>query len=108
MRDDEVIASVQRHEWWLVRLGNDLLWARLTVSVSGIASVLDSDGQLLRYDSEDTARAALMDAEYFSFEGLGEEDALSFGLRLEDIKPPRGESDETLLRHMIVKLAEND
>jgi len=106
MSDSDLISTVDRQEWWLVRLGNDLLWARLTVSISGIAEVLDSDGQLLRYDSEDTARAALMDADYRAFEGLDEDDAQGFGLPLEDLRPPRGESPEVLLRHMIVRLPE--
>ena len=51
-------------EWWLATLGRTVVWARLRVREAGTAEVLDSDGNTLSYDSEDSARAALLDAEF--------------------------------------------
>src|SRR5690606_23698521 len=51
-------------QWWLASLGTTLVWARLRVRPAGTAEVLDSDGNTLSYDSEDTARAQLFDAEF--------------------------------------------
>ena len=62
-----------RTEWWLATLGRTLVWARLRVLDAGTAEVFDSDGNTLAYDSEDTARAALMDAEFVAFDGLDED-----------------------------------
>lgn len=82
--------------WWLATLGRTVIWARLRVREAGTAEVFDSDGNTLAYDSEDTARAALMDAEFVAFEGLDEEDALERGFSLDEIAPPRAENDEAL------------
>ena len=100
----EPISTLERQEWWLVRLGDELLWARLSVLMSGIAEVLDSDGQQLRYDSEDSARAALMDADYRLLEGLDADDAAALGVELDTLAPPSGDDPESLRPHMIVKL----
>ena len=51
-----------RDEWWLATLGRTVVWARLRLLEAGTAEVFDSDGATLPYYSEDTARAALMDA----------------------------------------------
>src|SRR3546814_10755365 len=68
-----------------------------------ISEVFDSDGNTLAYDSEDTARAMLMDAEFVSFDGLDEEDALERGFSLAELTPPTG-SDDTLRPRMVQKL----
>ena len=52
-----------REQWWLATLGRTVVWARLRVLEAGTAEVFDSDGNTLPFESEDTARAALMDAE---------------------------------------------
>lgn len=96
--------NIKRHEWWLATLGRTIIWARLGVRDAGTAEVLDSDGNTLGYDSEDTARAALMDAEFSAFDGLDENDALERGLSLEDIVPPQGDSDEALRPQMVQQL----
>ncbi|MEE7561186.1 hypothetical protein HH299_16925, partial [Xanthomonas sp. Kuri4-2] len=44
-------------QWWLASLGRLLIWARLRIKDAGPADVLDSDGNTLAYDSEDSARA---------------------------------------------------
>ncbi len=96
--------NISCHEWWLATLGRTLIWARLGVRDAGTAEVLDSDGNTLGYDSEDTARAALMDAEFVAFDGLDEEDALMRGFSLHDVAPPQGGSDEALRPQMVRQL----
>lgn len=88
-------------EWWLATLGRTLVWARLRVRDAGTAEVFDSDGNTLAYDSEDTARAALMDAEFVAFDGLDAEDALARGFALGEISPPQGGSDDALRGRMV-------
>ena len=56
-------------EWWLATLGRTVVWARLRVREAGTAEVFDSDGNTLVYDSEDTARAMLLDADFVAFDG---------------------------------------
>ena len=75
-------ATSHHDEWFLASLGNTLIWARLRVRPAGTAEVLDSDGNTLSYDSEDTARAQLFDAEFVEYDGLDEEDALVRGFSL--------------------------
>ena len=82
--------------WWLATLGRTLIWARLRELDAGTAEVFDSDGATLPFDSVDTARAALMDAEFVEFDGLDEDDALARGFSLAELAPPRGEDDEAL------------
>lgn len=93
-----------RDEWWLASAGNTLIWARLRVKEAGTAEVFDCDGATLPYDSEDSARAALMDAEFVAFGGLDEDDAAARGIDLERLAPPRGDDDDVLRRQMIAKL----
>lgn len=94
-----------RYEWWLATLGRTIVWARLHVREAGTAEVFDSDGNTLAYDSEDTARAMLMDAEFVAYEGLDEDDALQRGFSLEEISPPpQGLTDEALRPRMVQQL----
>jgi hypothetical protein len=90
-------------EWWLATLGRTVIWARLRVHEAGTAEVFDSDGATLPYDSEDTARAALMDAEFVSLDGIDDADAADRGFSLEELAPPQAEDDETLRTLMIQK-----
>lgn len=94
----------EHREWWLASLGRTLVWAQLRVREAGTAEVFDSDGNLLAYDSEDTARAALMDAEFVAFEGLDEEDALDRGFSLGEVLPPQGDDDAALRDRMVQTL----
>jgi len=91
-------------QWWLATIGRTLVWARLRVREAGTAEVFDSDGNTLAYDSEDTARAALMDAEFVAYDGLDAEDANTRGFSLEEVKPPRGGSDDALRPQMFQSL----
>ena len=91
-------------EWWLATLGRTVIWARLRVLEAGTAEVFDSDGATLPYDSEDTARAALMDAEFVSLDGIDDADAADRGFSLEELVPPQADDDETLRALMIQKV----
>ena len=91
-------------QWWVAAVGDTLIWARLTITDAGIAEVFDSDGGILRYDDETQARMALLDAEFRAWDGLDEDDAAILGFDLEEVEPPRGDSDEELLPRMVAKL----
>lgn len=93
-----------RPHWWLATLGRTLVWARLRVREAGTAEVFDSDGNTLVYDSEDSARAALMDAEFVEYDGLDREDAAERGFDLDAVSPPRAETDEQLRALMVRQL----
>lgn len=97
--------SEHEHEqWWVASLGDMLIWARLRVLDSGIAEVLDAAGETLRYDDEDSAHAALLDAEFRAWDGLDEDDAAALGFDLDSIAPPEAENDEELFALMTEKL----
>jgi hypothetical protein len=100
--DDD--ATCPAAQWWLATLGRNIVWARLRVREAGTAEVFDADGNTLAYDSEDTARAALLDAEFVEYEGLDAEDALERGFDLDEIRPPQADSDEALRALMFVSL----
>jgi len=91
-------------QWWLASLGNTLIWARLRGREAGTAEVLDSDGNTLVYDSLDTARAMLFDAEFVAYDGLDEDDALARGFSLQEVSPPQGNDDEALRGRMVQSL----
>lgn len=93
-----------RDEWWLASLGRTVIWARLRVLDAGTAEVFDSDGNTLPYDSEDTARAMLMDAEFVAFDGLDADDALERGFSLDEVAPPTGIDEAALREHMVRSL----
>jgi hypothetical protein len=93
-----------REEWWLASLGRTIVWARLRVREAGTAEVFDSDGATLVYDSEDTARAMLMDADFVAFEGMDEDDALARGFSLAELAPPDAGSDDVLRARMVQSL----
>jgi len=92
-------------QWWLATLGRTVVWARLRVREAGTAEVFDSDGNTLVYDSEDTARAALMDAEFVEWDGLDRDDATDRGIDLDTVAPPRAETDDALRPLMVQQLA---
>jgi hypothetical protein len=96
--------DVASEQWWLAALGRTLVWARLRVGQAGTAEVMDSDGRTQAYESEDSARAALLDAEFVAFDGLDEEDALERGFSLNEISPPQARSDGELRDLMVQKL----
>ena len=93
-----------RDEWWLATLGRTVVWARLRMLDAGTAEVFDSDGNAQPYDSEDSARAALMDAEYVALEGMDADDAVARGMTLDELVPPKANDDAELRALMVQKL----
>lgn len=91
-------------QWYVASLGRTLVWARLRLLEAGTAEVFDSDGNTLAYDSDDTARAALFDAEFVAFDGLDEDDALARGFSLGEVAPPRADNDAALRGLMVQSL----
>ncbi len=104
MADDRFDEGREPTSWWLATLGRTIVWARLRLREAGTAEVFDSDGNTLAYDSEDTARAALMDAEFVDYEGLDYEDAADRGFDLAEVAPPHADSDEALRAAMVLQL----
>ncbi len=104
MNDQRLHEQCLHDQWWLATLGRNIVWARLRVRDAGTAEVFDSDGNTLSYDSQDTARAALMDAEFVAWDGIDPEDALARGFSLDEVQPPSAVSDEALARHMFQSL----
>jgi hypothetical protein len=102
MNDDNEMIDYQ---WYVASLGRTLVWARLRLREAGTAEVFDSDGNTLTYDSDDTARAALFDAEFVAFDGLDEDDALARGFSLTEVSPPRADNDAALRGLMVQSLA---
>jgi hypothetical protein len=101
---NDPIPAYVSEQWWLASLGRTVVWARLRVREAGTAEVFDSDGNTLVYDSEDTARAMLMDADFVSFDGLDEDDALQRGFSLSELVPPGGGDDAALRPRMVQSL----
>ena len=91
-------------QWWLATLGRTIVWARLRELEAGTAEVLDSDGNTLAYDSPDSARAALMDAEFAALDGMDTEDAAERGFALEELVVPYAEDDDRLRVLMVQSL----
>ena len=90
--------------WWVAAIGDTLVWARLRVRENEPAEVLDASGETLRYDDENHARTALLDAEFRAFDGLDEEDAAVMGFDLDSVEPPHADNDQALLPMMTEKL----
>ena len=99
--DEGSTRDTAHDEWWLAHLGRLLVWSRLRVLDSGVAEVFDCDGRINIYESDDIARAALMDADFRSLDGMDVDDAAAWGLDLEEIEPPRGDDDEALRDQMM-------
>ena len=90
--------------WWLYVIGDTLMWARLRELEAGTAEVLDCDGRALVYENVDTARAALLDADYRALDGLDAADAEEWGLALDTLSPPAGKDEESLAPQMVQPL----
>jgi hypothetical protein len=105
---DAMSRSAKIEQWWVAALGDLLVWARLRVLPSGRAEVFSAEGETLRYDDEDSAHTALLDAEFRAFDGLDEDDAAMLGFDLVSITPPDAENDEELVPLMTEKLVGHD
>jgi len=104
MNDDAMNDDAEHVEWWIATIGRTVVWARLRVLEAGTAEVFDSDGATLPFDSEDSARSALLDAEFVSFDGLDGEDAVARGFQLDELTPPVAVDDEALRPRMVQQL----
>lgn len=91
-------------QWWLAASEDLLVWARLRVLASGTAEVFGARGETLRYDDEDSARTALLDADFRAFDGIDEDDAVMLGSDLDSLAPPEADSDAELVPQMTEKL----
>ncbi|WP_395788988.1 hypothetical protein [Aquimonas sp.] len=103
MSDTETGSCIDT-QWWVATIGKTLVWARLRVFESGVAQVFDCDGRSVPFDGEDSARAALLDAEFRAYDGLDADDAATFGFSLEAVQPPAAETDEALRERMVQPL----
>ena len=101
MDETHDLPDIEREQWWLAAPEHLLVWARLRVLASGVAQVFDSQGDTLTYESEEIARAALMDADFRALDGMDDDDAEAVGLLLEDLQPPQGDDDDELLPQMV-------
>lgn len=102
--NDDARDDVPHEEWWIATIGRTVVWARLRVLDAGTAEVFDSDGAILPFDSEDSARGALLDAEFVAFDGLDPEDAEARGFDLDELAPPVAADDEALRPRMVQQL----
>jgi hypothetical protein len=93
-----------RDSWWVAILGRTVIWARLRERDAGTAEVFDCDGNTLSFDSPDTARAALLDAEFVALDGMDEEDAAARGVLLAELVPPSASDDDSLRERMVQTL----
>ena len=92
-------------DWWLTALGRTVIWAGVRELEAGTAEIVDSDGNLMAYDSLDTARSMLMDADFRAVEGMDDVDALDLGFHLDELIVPNGTSVEELQPQLVQKLA---
>jgi hypothetical protein len=105
MNDHEFRDETAHEEWWIATIGRTVVWARLRVLEAGTAEVFDSDGATLPFDSEDSARGALLDAEFVAFDGLDAVDAEERGFDLDELSPPVADGDDALRPRMVQQLA---
>lgn len=91
---------IVEEQWWVAGLGSLLVWARLRAHAAGTAEVFDCDGNTLPFDSLDSARAALLDAEFRALDGLDEDDAAQLGFDLSSVHPPSAGDDAALRERM--------
>lgn len=90
--------------WWLIGLGDTLVWSQLRQFDDGHAEIFSADGYIRHFESPQAARSALLDAEYRALDGLDEEDAGMLGFDLASTAPPFAQTDKDLLPLMTQKL----
>ncbi|MGA7297565.1 MAG: hypothetical protein WBW92_08665 [Rhodanobacteraceae bacterium] len=91
-------------QWWVVGLGDTLVWSRLRLLQDGHAEIFAADGRTMHFESHGAARAALLDAEFRAFDGLDEEDAGMLGFDLASTSPPFADTDKELMPLMTQRL----
>ena len=96
-------AQIVQTQWWLMDCSfPSLNWARLRVYAKGNADVLDMDGRLLVFDTQEDARKHLLEDEYISMEYMTDDYYTKIGMRREQLIPPYSRSDTELVPIMIV------
>ena len=86
MADDHSATATAIHDfdyeqWWLAAPEHLLVWARLRVLRQRHRRTCSTaTATRCTYDSEDIARAALMDADFRSLDGMDDDDADDIGL----------------------------
>ncbi len=84
--------------WWLMDCSlPDLNWARLRINANGSAEVLDCDGTVHRFASEDEATSFLSEDEFVPFDDLDE------GTLPDGVRPPEGGSDTEIIPQLLVR-----
>jgi hypothetical protein len=97
-------SSVERVMWWLDVTGfPDLLWARLKVLRNGTAQVLDLDGKLREFSTEQAACEWLLADEYERLESIDGDDLRYAGITRDELVPPSAGSDAELVPKMLVR-----
>lgn len=91
-------------QWWLTSLGRVVIWAGVREMPAGTAQVIDSDGNLMAYDSLDSAVAALMDANFIAHDGMDDDDADQLGFLLGELSVPVGDDPDVLHPQLVQKL----
>ena len=95
---------MNRETWWLDTSGfPDLLWARLRVFVDGSADVLDLDGKVHRFRTEQDARFWLAEDEYVSLESIEDDELTYAALTREELVPPSALRDSDIVPKMFVR-----
>jgi hypothetical protein len=99
MPETEIIQT----KWWLMDCSfPSLNWARLRVHLDGRADVLDMDGCMMVFDSQEDAVNHLLEDEYVSLERLTDEDYAELRLDREQLMPPAAQSDRELAPKMFM------
>jgi hypothetical protein len=99
--------AVDGERWFLDVSGfPDLLWARLQIFTDGSAEVLDLDGKVHRFSSEQEARYWLAEDEYQALESIDAEDLAYGGLAREELVPPSAVAQSELVPQMQVRRGE--
>jgi hypothetical protein len=96
--------SVERVTWWLDVTGlPDLLWARLRVFADGTADVLDLNGRVHEFSTEQGAREWLLEDEYERLESIEDDDLRYAGVTRKELVPPSARNDADIVTGMLVR-----
>ena len=93
---------VVKIEWWLMDCSlPDLNWARMRSFENESVDVLDSDGKTHSFKSEEEAHHWLAEDEFVPLVDLQAEDLERYGIDIDELHPPQGETEAKLLPTML-------
>lgn len=98
---DQSDPAIEPVEWWLMDSLPDLNWARLTVLSNGHAEVFDCDGTTHRFPTTLDARHFLLEDEFRPWSSFDASDFKDEPISIDQVHPPEGNDDETLLPQML-------